>query len=556
MAFVSAMSTPDSTRLGVKGSDVYTEAGVGDERVVLFTQLVRGLRPDEIRAGVQKIFATGDEAKIRDLAVMTFQTRDVRGGKGERDLFRHLFLALVEARPALVALVALVPEYGCWKDLWALWEAGTQPVRDAIDALVKKQFSLDQETLHPSLLVKWLPREGTKLDTLAKHFADLLFPLTPREGGQRFRVYRRALATLNRHADTTEIKMCAKEGAWAEIQPKKVPGRLMKRCKSAFFNQKKGPRGSTVERFPDRLDRVYCADNFKDFLEKVKKGEAKITGGQTTMPHEHVHEIVHNYNLSSEQEGVIQAQWDAIREETLKAGGLGKVVPLCDFSGSMDGVPKEVSLALGILISEIASPAFRDHILTFDSEPNWYSFRGKKSLKEKIAAVGGLGQGLSTDFQKAGDLVLRKLVENNVAPEDAPTDLLVLTDMGFDQACRSGVTSSFTGKSYTHNLKNKEWETHFQMIQSNFEKHGYVAPRIVCWNLRAQYKDYHATAETTGVVQLSGWSPAVLKALQKNGVEVKTPIEGLRALLDDARYDSVRAAIGKTLTEILTAGEA
>jgi hypothetical protein len=416
----------------------------------------------------------------------------------------------------------------------------------SLDAVVRRQFLLDQETHKPSLLVKWLPREGTKYDSLARHFASLFFPNTPQQGGQRMRTYRRCLATLNRHLDTTEIKMCDSSvgangvGHWSEIQPKKVPGRLMKRCKNAFFNQTKPKRGLPQTRYPDRVDRAECAENFKDFMGKVAKGEVQMKGGDTTMPHEHVHEVYHNRYLSEEALQVIQAQWDAIRQKAAEGGGLGKVVPMCDFSGSMDGLPKEVSLAVGILISEIASPAFKDHILTFDSTPRWHSFSGVTTLKNKVQSVDSLGQGLSTDFQAACDLVLRRLVEHKVPREEAPTDLLVLTDMGFDAACGAGQFSSYTGNQYKHNTKSKPWQTHFQMIRSNFEAAGYAAPRIVCWNLRAEYKDFHATAHEEGVVQLSGWSPAVLKALQANGVQVRTSYEGLRALLDAPRYDRVR----------------
>ena len=81
------------------------------------------------------------------------------------------------------------------------------------------------------------------------------------------------------------------------------------------------------------------------------------------------------------------------------------------------------------------------------------------------------------------------------------------------------------------------------MIRQSFADAGYDAPRIVLWNLRAEYKDYHAKADEEGVVVLSGWSPAVLKAIQANGVEIKTPYQGLRELLDNARYDAVRKAV-------------
>lgn len=553
MSFVAAMSAPELTKQGVKGSDVYTEAGVGDLRVSFFTQLVRGLRRDEIHTQVNQFYnlwrnnpdAGETKEVLRDLIVLAFQTRDVRGGKGERDLFYHMLGAVCELWPQWSRdLVALVPEYGCWRDLWYLYKA-YPTIRSAIDSVVKDQFALDQETEHPSLLVKWLPREGSKYNDLAHHFAALLFPLTPAEKGQRMRTYRRSLATLNRFADTAEIKMCGR--TWSKLVPSRIPGRLMKRCKHAFFNEKeaRGRRGSTrVEtRYPGNVDREECAQHFREHIQDVAAGRVSMKGATTTMPHEHVHEILHKA-LTPDTLSVVQAQWEAIRAETAAAGGLGRVVPMCDFSGSMDGVPKEVSLALGILISEVASPAFRDHILTFDSTPRWYSFANvePKTLEQKVRSVGGLGQGLSTDFQAACDLILRRLVEHKVPRDEAPTDLLVLTDMGFDAACEGGVYSSYTNNKYSYNTKsaNVKWETHFQMIRRNFQAAGYEPPRIVCWNLRAEYKDFHATADEVGVVQLSGWSPAVLKAIQGGGVQVETPYQGLRRLLDAPRYDAVR----------------
>ena len=85
------------------------------------------------------------------------------------------------------------------------------------------------------------------------------------------------------------------------------------------------------------------------------------------------------------------------------------------------------------------------------------------------------------------------------------------------------------------------------MIRDKFADHGYTAPRIVIWNLRAEYKDFHAAAEDEGVVMISGWSPAILTALTKNGVETRTPLEALRAVLDAPRYDPVRLSVGKAI---------
>lgn len=528
MAFVAAMNQPDLTKEGVKGSDVYTEAGVGDPRVVLFTQLVRDQTQDYIDQCVEKIINMNSVGAIEDLIVMIFQTRDIRGGKGERDLFTKLMVSLAKKNISLAkGLVQFIPEYGSWRDVWDLWNH-CEELRPTLDLLVKEQFELDKESQHPSLLVKWLPREGSKLDHLAKHYAELLFPLTTKEENQHLRAYRKCIANLNRIIDTTEIKMC--NNHWADIVPTKVPGRLMKKSKLAFFNQKKLKTGKVEERFPENEDRNKCREHFIEFLEKVEHGEVKMKGADTTGPHEHVHEILQNNTMSKEQEGVIEAQWKAIREKAAAGGGLGRCVAMCDFSGSMDGVPKEVSFALGILVSELASPAFRDHILTFDTTPKWHSFTGKTTLTEKIRSVGSLGQGLSTNFQAACNLILQKMVEHNVPADEAPTDLIVFTDMGFDEAAYG----------YTHQAKTNGWQTHFQMIQDNFKKHGYIPPRIVCWNLRAEYKDFQAKAHEVGVVQLSGWSPALFNVLQEKGVDVQTPYQAMRIVLDNSRYSKIK----------------
>jgi hypothetical protein len=131
-------------------------------------------------------------------------------------------------------------------------------------------------------------------------------------------------------------------------------------------------------------------------------------------------------------------------------------------------------------------------------------------------------------------LVLEKLVEHKVAQEDAPTHLIVVTDMGFDKANDNG-----------------PWKTQFQTIRADFQAQGYEPPLIVCWNVSSSYTDAHAKAHEIGVVQLSGWSPSVLKAIQ-TGVTVQTPYQGLRVLLDDTRYDKVRAAVYPRREEVFS----
>ena len=181
---------------------------------------------------------------------------------------------------------------------------------------------------------------------------------------------------------------------------------------------------------------------------------------------------------------------------------------------------------------------FKDHILTFDSTPTWHSFAKLKTLKQKLQSMNHIGQGTSTDFYKACQLVLQRMVHGKVPVGEEPEDLIVITDMGFDQA---------SNNHYKH--RSSTWETQVTRIRREFQEagetlygagKGWKAPRIVIWNVRAEFKDFHAKADQEGVVQLSGWSPNILKALQKGGVQVQTPYQGMRQILDDARYDLVR----------------
>jgi hypothetical protein len=546
MAFVQAMNSPDTTKTGVNGADVYTEEGVGDYRVSLFTMLNRGLEHTYIADYVSKIYNRKVTDEMRDMFVMAFQTRDVRGGKGERRLFQHFISSLYEHdKEAVRKVISLIPEYGCWRDMWDLLRVVPELESDILaitlehfkDDLVKCQSG---QTNKMSLLAKWLPRENSGMyPNLARKFANHIYNFEESER-KRMVKYRKDTSMMNKALKTVEINMCGK--SWAEIKPEAVPGRCLKIHNKAFLNEPVKKSYTSALRYPESDDRMACRKHFQEFVEALAKGEKKAHGANVVMPHELVVKALAR-DTSSDELGINQGQWVSIRDETLKLGGLGKCVPMCDFSGSMNGLPKLISLALGILVSEINHSAFKDHILTFDSEPKWHSFVGKGTLKEKLDSIsGGLGQGLNTDFYKACMRIVEKMKQAKVPVGEEPEDLIVFTDMGFDAASRDN-------SYYGHKVQPK-WDTQIQQIRDEFKKageevwgegNGWKAPRIVIWNLSATFKDFHAKADQEGVVQLSGWSPSMLKALQKGGIQVTTPYQGMRAILDDERYDEVRA---------------
>lgn len=532
MAFVAAMNMPATRAVGVNGADVYTADGVGDIRVALYTSLVRGLSRTDIKEFVAKAVAEGavkEQEAIyeQDLWLLAFQCRDVRGGKGERTAALALFAELCAQWPHRIEpMLRLWAEYGCWRDLFVL-ASEEASLHDWILKIVSEQFWADWTAQKAgksiSLLAKWLPREGAALDQgLVSDLTHILYP-GRRNPKSRFPIYRRQVSKMAAALKVVEQNMCG--GTWAEVKPGSVPGRCLNLNRKAFLNQKlKG----TGERKANE-DRRTCATNFKEHLAAVLAGKATVKGGDTVYPHTICRQAM---NLRSDVDGeemkVLEAQWAAIRDKVKAAGAMGRVLPMCDFSGSMSGIPMDVSMGLGILLSEVNHNAFKNCMLSFDSTPHWITFREGMRLYEKCQEAMRHGQGLSTNFEAAMQLVLDRLVEHNVPACEAPEDIVVFTDMGFDQACGY----DFQGK----------WSTLVTNMKARFKAANYVMPRLVIWNLRSAFKEYHAKADEEGILMLSGWSPSAMKVIME-GIKVQTPYEGMRAILDDKRYDPVRASL-------------
>ena len=535
-------------KVGIKGSDVYETTG--DPRVDLSVMLVRGLTAEKIQAGVEAVLAMPSKEALEDLCVLLFQTRNIRGGKGERALAYDMLAALDKKQHALsLALLPLFSHYGCWKDLFVLGQ--NVAFKETVLDLTVKQFAADNTAIKAeggkvSLLAKWAPREKSFNGLLAKWLANRLFPNSAILS-ERMKAYRKMVSALNKHIDTVEVKMCDRH--FADIEPSHVPGRALQKYRKAFLNEASTFKNGHHDKFArgersTEYDRIEGAKHFSEHFAAGAKGDVILKGADTVYPHEVVEAVYHSHDDSEAEKNLRLGQWLALVAKAKEGGALKNCLAMCDFSGSMDGLPKMVSLALGMLIAEISGT---NKILTFDSEPKWHTFNPAHNLYEKVSSIGNIGHGLSTDFQKAMDLVLADIKERRCKPEDVPKNLIVFTDMGWDHACSSSEQSQYTGNSYRNNVKTEQWQTHIQMIRENFKRAGedmwgvpFVPPLIVIWNLRAAYDDFHARADEEGVVMLSGWSPALFKVLQEKGVEVLTPYAALRLQLDDPMYQPVR----------------
>ena len=142
-----------------------------------------------------------------------FFARDVRGGLGERRLFRTAMKFIAEYEPETAAkVIPLVAEYGRFDDMWEFLDNETlRPVvLNYIDSQLKNDID-DKNNQKPiSLLAKWLPSVNSSSDR-TKVYANII----RKHLGMTERDYRKLLAELRMYLDVVERKMSAKQ--WGDI---------------------------------------------------------------------------------------------------------------------------------------------------------------------------------------------------------------------------------------------------------------------------------------------------------------------------------------------------
>lgn len=407
----------------------------------------------------KKAFAFDQESAIRVL----FYLRDVRGGQGERALFRNCleYLAINEKETS-DKIVSFVPEYGRWDDLFGLHT-------ETIIPLIKKQLEEDKTTETPSLLAKWLPSENTsspKTKQLARGMMTAL--------GMSSRDYRKMLSSLRKKIKLVEQQMSKRE--WASIEYGKVPSQASLKYRKAF----------------KRNDET----RYTSYLEKVTSGEEKINTS-TLYPYQ-VYKAV----------GTPAAEqlWANLPDYTLGKNG----IVVADVSGSMEGDPMAVSVSLALYFAERNTGAFKDHFITFSSNPTLQKVSGT-TLRDKMNSIERAEWGGSTNLYKVFECIANAATN----ADDVPETIYIISDMEFDQCADL---------------------TNFQAIDALFKAKEIKRPNLVFWNVNARNKQVPVEQNQYGVTLVSGLSPSIFKL----AVENLSPVELVMQVVNSDRYATIK----------------
>lgn len=324
-----------------------------------------------------------------DLALrVALWSRDVRGGAGERELFRTILTHLEKRHAdAVLRLIPLVPELGRWDDLLVL----KSPV------LQRAAFDLIKSALQTSngLCAKWMPRKGAVAESLRAHLG-----FTPKQ-------YRKTLVNLT---TVVETQMCAKD--WENIEFGHVPSVAMSRYSKAFG------RNATV--------------SFPAYKAALVAGTAKINASAV-----YPYDVIKTMRQGGDS-AVAVAQWAALPDYV----GNASILPVVDVSGSMScavGGSKnltcmDVSLSLGLYLADKNKGPFKDAFVTFSDKPKIQILRG--DLAAKLDQLERSEWGMSTDLNAVFDRILDVATKNHLPVDQLPEYVLILSDMQFNQCVK------------------------------------------------------------------------------------------------------------------------
>ena len=475
-----------------------TNLTTGSDCLDLFATVgaLRRASDDEIVSRFIRAFSENRDAAMK----LLFFARDVRGGLGERRVFRVILSHLAKNEPAVVCKnLAYIDEYGRYDDLLTLMDT---PCEGAMLSLVKAQLEADRLAMEEggavSLLAKWLPSVNTSsADTVrcAKRIARYL--------GLSDAEYRRLLVALRARIRIIENNLRERDYSF---DYEKQPSRALYKYRKAFI----------------RND----GERYASFIGKVTEGGARLHA-DTLTPYELVAPYLDCSSgssgfmraISEEEKRVLNATWASLPNFCNNENAIAIV----DTSGSMywdtTACPGAVALSLGLYFAEHNTGLYKNLFIEFSSRPQLIEIKGE-TFADKLRYVASFNEIGSTDLEAVFDLILNSAVKNAVPQEELPAKLVIISDMEFN-ACVRGAD-----------------RTNFENARARFAAHGYRLPDIVFWNVASRNRQQPVTMNDEGVALVSGCTPRVFSMVAGGDLN---PYALMLEVLESERYARIVA---------------
>ena len=555
----------NNTQLGEKSHLEYSWSNNIRENIVQFHYQVTRTNKDGINNLEKKLdkilhelttssfsFIFNEERNelITTLFKLIGHTRDIVSGKGEYAITYMMLKVWYKYFPeAAKYALKLITDfdnseehpYGSWKDIkyfcnYLHVDCGFEEnVPFILYACTLLNDSVRSSCMgkNISLAAKWVPREksnkfGWLFNILAYEYFKCYLDSAKTElallkAKTKAKMdYRRLISSLNRKLDTVQIKQCA--NTWSIIDHSKTTSITIAKQKNAFLNKKKD--GSIKS---ERIDRIQCAENFKEYINNCIKNNCEIKGkrvGLQDFTKQALSLIGNNDDTNYHiEKDLLNSQWrDNCKQQN--ATSLGPMIAMVDTSGSMNGDPLYCAIALGCRVAEKSILGKR--IMTFSAYPTWVNLEQCDNFVDMVKMIKDANWGMNTNFYAALKMILDAIVENKMEPECVENMVLaIFSDMQMDCACESNYSTLFANIERLYN-------------ETGIRVHGkpYKPPHILFWNLRST-NGFPTLSTQKGASMMSGFSPSLLDLFCEKGMDALhscTPWNLFMQVLDNKRY--------------------
>ena len=410
-----------------------------------------------------------------------FWARDIRGGAGERRVFRIAMEHLAKSnKDSVIRNMSFIPEYGRWDDLLVFF--GTD-VQNEAATLIRE--ALNQNN---GLCAKWMPRKGPIANELRKFMG-----LTPKD-------YRKKLVSST---SVVEQDMCLNK--WEDINYSQVPSVAAARYQNAFYRRDQ-------KRYFEYI-RLLA-------MPKEERPKGVKINAQAVYPYDVLK------SLERGKEEVAIEQWKEL--PNYMDGSNDRILPVVDVSGSMISSVSsssilscmDVSVSLGLYISERNQGPFQDYFITFSENPALQKLSG--DLRDRYVQLRSADWGMSTNLESVFDLILKQAVKHSIPESEMPTKILILSDMEFNQCIEDGENLSA-----------------IEMIRKKYDKAGYSLPSVIFWNIKSRGggNNLPVRFDEIGTALISGFSPSILKSILA-GSNI-SPIDIMNQTINSERYEKI-----------------
>ena len=478
-----------------------TNRSSGSELLDLFATVgaLRHAAAEEITARFVRAWA-----EDRDLAMkLLFYARDVRGGLGERRVFRVLLRYLAAHEPAsLQKNLARVPEYGRWDDLLCLLDT---PLRFDTVALVRRQLGEDLAALGKpdapvSLLGKWLPSINAHDRETVRLGRELAAEL-----GMTERAYRKTLTLLRARIRLLENSLRERDYSF---DYERQPARALFKYRAALL----------------RSDGARC----RDYLNRVALGRARLHTG-TLLPYELVEPLLSpdGYReglgflkpLTPDEALALNTAWAALEDFATDENALAVVDTSASMHWGEPPRPASVALSLGLYFAERAKGPYRNHFIEFSAHPELIELRGE-TFADRLRYIASFRKPANTNLSAVFELILSAAVRCGLPQAELPRRLYVISDMEFDAAVDGAD------------------RTVLESAAASYAAHGYELPQLVFWNVGSRRRQQPVTVNDHGVALVSGCSPRIFSMVTGGVLE---PCGWMLAVLQSPRYAEITA---------------